>query len=127
MLQLLRAITDHLIVVAGAGGDRDGSMRPELGNLMATFADQAILTTDNPRSENPANIIAALYAGVAPERKNAVICELDREVAIKKAYAASRAKTMIALLGKGPEQYQIIGITKFPFSERIIVQNLSNA
>lgn len=126
VLGLLRSMTDHLIVVAGAGGDRDGSMRPELGKLMAQYADRTILTTDNPRTEDPADIIAALYAGIDADRKHTVVCELDREVAIKKAYAASRAQTIIALLGKGPEQYQIIGGTKFPFSERTIVQNLSN-
>ena len=64
ILSLLRSMTDHLIVVAGAGGDRDGAMRPVLGQLMAQYADRVILTTDNPRSENPADIIAALIPGL---------------------------------------------------------------
>jgi len=124
VLPLLRSLTDHLIVVAGAGGDRDTQMRPELGSLMAEFADISILTTDNPRSENPADIIAAMYAGVPADKKNFVICELDREVAIRKAVELSRRNSIIALLGKGPEQYQIFGTEKIPFSEKNIILNL---
>jgi UDP-N-acetylmuramoyl-L-alanyl-D-glutamate--2,6-diaminopimelate ligase len=126
VLPLLRSLTDHLIVVAGAGGDRDRAMRPVMGQLMSEYADQVFITSDNPRSENPADIIAAMYAGIAPEKKGAVVCELDREKAIQKAYACSRKGTVIALLGKGPDEYQIVGATKFPFSERQIVQRLPN-
>ena len=124
VLSLLRSLTDHLIVVAGAGGNRDTTMRPVLGKLMSEYADYAIFTTDNPRLENPADIIAALYAGVAPDKKNKVIGELDRQKAIEKAYLLSNSGSIIALLGKGPEQYQIIGTAKIPFSERTIVQQL---
>ncbi len=124
VLPLLRLLTDHLIVVAGAGGDRDTQMRPVLGQLMADYADQIFLTTDNPRSENPADIIAQMYAGVPQDKRNKVICELDREVAIKKAIGLSRAQSIIALLGKGPEQYQIIGASKIPFSEKNILLSL---
>ncbi len=124
VLPLLRSLTDHLILVAGAGGDRDAQMRPILGQLMAEYADHVFITTDNPRSENPADIIAAIYAGVPADKKDKVICELDREVAIKKAVELSRAKSIIALLGKGPEQYQIIGTHKIPFSEKNILLRL---
>ncbi len=126
VLPLLRSLTDHLIVVAGAGGDRDTQMRPVLGQLMAEYADNAFITTDNPRSENPADIIAQMYAGVSHDKKNKVICELDREVAIRKAIGLSRTQSIIALLGKGPEQYQIIGTQKIPFSERAIVKGLAS-
>jgi UDP-N-acetylmuramoyl-L-alanyl-D-glutamate--2,6-diaminopimelate ligase len=120
----LRSLTDHLIVVAGAGGDRDKQMRPVLGQLMAEYADHVFLTTDNPRSENPADIIAQMYAGISSDKKHKIICELDRERAIRKAIDLSRERSIIALLGKGPEQYQIIGTEKIPFSERAIIQNL---
>ena len=124
VLPLLRSLTDHLIVVAGAGGDRDNDMRSVLGQLMSEYAHVSILTTDNPRSENSADIIAAMYAGVSVDKKNNVICELDREVAIRKAIALSAPKSIIALLGKGPEQYQIFGTQKIPFSEKNIILNL---
>jgi UDP-N-acetylmuramoyl-L-alanyl-D-glutamate--2,6-diaminopimelate ligase len=124
VLTLLRTFTDHLIVVAGAGGDRDKHMRPILGQLMAEYADQVFITTDNPRSENAADIIAQIYAGVSDDKKHKITCEIDREVAIRSAIDMSRKKSIIALLGKGPEQYQLIGTQKIPFSERAIIQNL---
>lgn len=124
VLPLLRSLTDHLIVVAGAGGDRDRQMRPVLGQLMADFADHIFITTDNPRSENPADIIAAIYAGIPADKKAKATCELDRESAIKKAVALSKHNSIIALLGKGPEQYQIIGTQKVPFSEKNIILHL---
>ncbi len=125
VLPLLRSLTNHLILVSGAGGDRDRAMRPVMGRLLAEYADLVFLTTDNPRSENPADIIAAMYAGIDPEKRSRVICEVDREKAIQKAYAASRAGSIVALLGKGPDEYQIFGTIKMPFSERAIVQQLS--
>lgn len=124
VLPLLRSMTDHLIVVAGAGGDRDTAMRPVMGQLMAEYGDLAIITTDNPRSENPADIIAAVNNGVPPDQRHKVVCELDREVAIKKAYALSGNKSIIALLGKGPDEYQIFGTQKVFFSEKAILKNL---
>ncbi len=126
VLPLLRSMTNHLIVVAGAGGDRDRSMRPVLGHLMSQYADVVIITADNPRSENPAAIIAAISAGIPADKKDKVVCEVDRQKAIEIAYSRSQAGTIIALLGKGPEEYQIIGPSKIPFSERYILQNLSN-
>lgn len=124
VLPLLRSMTDHLIVVAGAGGDRDRMMRPVLGQLMAEYADHVFITTDNPRSENPADIIGAIYGGVSIDHQNKVMCEIDRETAIKKAYAVSKTNSIIALLGKGPDEYQIFGAVKQPFSERKIIQSL---
>ena len=124
VLPLLRSLTSHLIVVAGAGGDRDRASRPTLGALMGQYADRVIITADNPRTEDPADIIAALYTGISEDKKEKVLCEIDREKAIKKAYELSGPGTIIALLGKGPEQYQIIGSTKIPFSERGIIAQL---
>lgn len=124
VLPLLRSMTDHLIVVAGAGGDRDKAMRPIMGQLMAQFADHVLLTTDNPRSENAADIIKAMHAGVPQECAAKVLCELDRQKAIQLAYQASKQGSIIALLGKGPDEYQIFGTEKIFFSERAILKNL---
>ncbi len=83
-----------------------------------------MLTTDNPRSENPAAIIEAVRTGVPREHAAKVMCELDRQKAIQLAYQASRPGTIIALLGKGPDEYQIFGTEKRFFSERSILKNL---
>lgn len=124
VLPLLRSMTDHLIVVAGAGGDRDRAMRPVMGQLMAEFADRVFITTDNPRSENPADIIGAIYDGVPTDQRNKVVCQEDRHKAIELAYRSSKPNSIIALLGKGPDEYQIFGTVKQPFSERKIIQSL---
>lgn len=125
VLPELRTVTDNLIVVSGAGGDRDKQMRPILGALMSQYADTVVITSDNPRSEDPADIIAQIYAGIMPDKKRNILIELDREKAIQKAYELSTCGAIIALLGKGPQQYQLIGTVKYPFSERTIIKRLS--
>jgi UDP-N-acetylmuramoyl-L-alanyl-D-glutamate--2,6-diaminopimelate ligase len=124
VLPELRAATGDLIVVSGAGGDRDKQMRPVLGSLMVQYGDTVIITTDNPRSENPADIIEQIYSGIPRDKQAAVVIELDREKAIQKAYACSKKGSIIALLGKGPQQYQMIGTVKYPFSEQKIIKRL---
>lgn len=126
VLSLLRKMTTNLIVVFGAGGERDRTMRPQLGAIASTIADLVVLTTDNPRRENIQDIITDIQSGIdAITQSKRVVIELDRKEAIKKAYAHSSKGTIIALLGKGPDEYQLIGTTKIPFSERAIVTSLS--
>lgn len=124
VLSTLRKLTDRLIVVFGCGGDRDASKRPMMGVIAAEYADLVILTTDNPRSENPRNIIEDIYRGVQKEMQAKIVIELDREKAIRYAYAYSHDHAIIALLGKGPDEYQQIGSVKYPFSEKKILQQL---
>jgi UDP-N-acetylmuramoyl-L-alanyl-D-glutamate--2,6-diaminopimelate ligase len=124
VLSMLKAHSNHLVVVSGAGGDRDKTMRPRMGNALGKLADKVILTSDNPRSENPADIALAMQDGVALQDRHKVIIELDREKAIRQAYAVSTAESIIALLGKGPDEYQIILDKKIPFSERTIIRSL---
>lgn len=126
LFTVLSSITDHLILVFGAGGERDRTMRPIMGSIAARFAHNIFLTTDNPRSENPASIIADIMQGIDAAQRSKVTIELDREQAIKKAYKASKPTSIIALLGKGPEEYQIIGTAKQYFSEASIVKGLCN-
>ncbi len=114
-------LTDHVIVVFGAGGDRDQGRRPEMGAIVAQYADILIITTDNPRHEDPEKIVADILRGIPENIRDSIICEPDRKKAIEKAYALSRKDSIIALLGKGPEEYQLIGDTKIPFSEREIL------
>lgn len=121
VLSMLRDYTDDLIVVFGAGGDRDATRRPLMGAIAATYANKIVLTSDNPRSEDPATIAQAVYAGIPQELTSKVTIELDREQAIKKAYTLSGAGSVIVLLGKGPDEYQIYKGVKTYFSEKNIL------
>ena len=124
VLSTLRDLTSHLIVVCGAGGDRDKTKRPLMGALAAEYADIVIFTSDNPRSEDPAIIIQEMITGVEDNYRHKISVVLDREEAIKKAYAFSTEKSMIALLGKGPDHYQLIKGQKLYFNEAEILKNL---
>lgn len=122
IFETVRPWTDHLIVIFGAGGGKDHSKRPLMGQLAATYADMVIITTDNPRKEDPQAIISDIVVGISQELMHKVICEPDRELAIYKARKMANSSTVILLLGKGPDEYQIIGETKIPFSERAFLQ-----
>ncbi|MEX2438109.1 MAG: UDP-N-acetylmuramoyl-L-alanyl-D-glutamate--2,6-diaminopimelate ligase [Candidatus Babeliales bacterium] len=124
LLTLLRGLSDHLIVVFGCGGDRDTTKRPAMGKIASELADRVILTSDNPRSEDPGMIMQEIAAGVAAKNTHKIMYEIDREKAIRRAYALSGATSIIALLGKGPDEYQIFGSSKSPFSEKKIIYAL---
>jgi UDP-N-acetylmuramyl-tripeptide synthetase len=106
----------RLVVVFGCGGDRDRTKRPAMGAIAARVSDRVILTTDNPRSERVEAIVAEIRAGM--ERSADVVVQLDRARAIRSAISSSRAGDLVALLGKGHEDYQIVGTESFPFSDR---------
>jgi UDP-N-acetylmuramoyl-L-alanyl-D-glutamate--2,6-diaminopimelate ligase len=97
-------VTGRLIVVFGAGGDRDTGKRPEMGRVAAAQADLAIVTDDNPRGEDPAEIRAAVLAGAPGAREIA-----DRRAAIAAAIAEAGRNDIVLIAGKGHEQGQIIG------------------
>ena len=125
ILSTLSALSKDLIVVFGCGGDRDASKRPIMGALAKKYAQTVILTLDNPRSEDPKEITEEILTGISQENRKNVFIELDRKKAIEQAYALSKPGSIIALLGKGPDEYQIIKDTKIPFSEREILQSFS--
>jgi len=125
VLPLLKSLTSHLIIVFGCGGDRDRTKRPVMGALAAQWADGVIITTDNPRSEDPMMIVQEIYSGIDPHLSHKVIIELDRKRAIEIAYAQAHQGTIIALLGKGPDEYQQVGTAKSFFSEARIITSLS--
>jgi UDP-N-acetylmuramoyl-L-alanyl-D-glutamate--2,6-diaminopimelate ligase len=124
VLSAVRPLTKKLIVVFGAGGDRDREKRPQMGAIASIFSDHVILTTDNSRSEDPAVIIQEIYAGISIQERHKVTIELDREAAIKRAFTLSDSQSIILLLGKGPDEYQLTNGVKTPFSERAILQSL---
>jgi UDP-N-acetylmuramoyl-L-alanyl-D-glutamate--2,6-diaminopimelate ligase len=119
VLGTLAALTSgKLYVVFGCGGDRDRAKRPVMGEIAARLTDLAVLTTDNPRSEDPAQICRDIAAGM-PGGSFRVI--LDREQAIDFALDIARPGDVILLAGKGHETYQDIGGERIPFDEAAIV------
>jgi len=123
-LSTLRLLTSQLIVVFGAGGGKDKLKRPIMGFIAAEIADIIIITSDNPRFEDPIVIAEDITRGIPEKLQHKIVQELDRKKAIEYAYRLSDQGSIIALLGKGPDEYQIIGTTKHYFSERTIVEQL---
>jgi UDP-N-acetylmuramoyl-L-alanyl-D-glutamate--2,6-diaminopimelate ligase len=124
-LQAVRPFTrGRLIVVFGAGGDRDRGKRPEMGEIAERLADHAIVTSDNPRTEDPEAIIDQIEAGM--RQKNHERIENRRE-AIARALSIADAEDVVLLAGKGHETYQIRGTDKLPFDEKVIVAELARA
>lgn len=120
VLHTLRPVTaGRLIVLFGCGGDRDTGKRPIMGRIAAALADLAVVTSDNPRTEDPERIIDDIVAGVPAGA--AVRRIADRREAIRWALGESRAGDTLLLAGKGHETYQIVGKEYRPFDERIIV------
>lgn len=106
----------RLICVFGCGGDRDPKKREPMGRAVAKWADVAIVTTDNARSEDPAAIARAILPGLAG--KNDVVVELDRGLAIERAIAEAKPGDVVLIAGKGHETYQIIGGETKHFDDR---------
>lgn len=127
ILPILKNMTDNLIVVFGCGGDRDKHKRPIMGALAANIADKVIITSDNPRTENLDEIINQIYSGVPQDKKDKVIIESDRAKAIEIGYKLSKKESIIAILGKGPDEYQIFGNEKFYFSDKETILNSSKS
>ncbi len=106
----------RVIVVFGCGGDRDRSKRPRMGRVATDLADLAVLTTDNPRHEDPRAIVAEVLAGVV--RTDVLVIEPDRRAAIDLAVSAARPGDVVLVTGKGHEQFQIVGDHALPFEDR---------
>jgi len=120
-LQALRPhCSGELICVCGAGGDRDRGKRPHMGAAAERFADRVILTSDNPRSEDPQAIIDQIRAGFAEPGR--ALCIVERAVAIETALREAAPDDLVLVAGKGHEDYQQIGSTRYPFSDREQVQ-----
>jgi UDP-N-acetylmuramoyl-L-alanyl-D-glutamate--2,6-diaminopimelate ligase len=122
VLSGLRPVTqENLVIVLGCGGDRDSAKRPLMGAAAASLADTAILTTDNPRSEDPLAILAEMLSGaltVPQHRRAHVIIEPDRSAAIGLAVAGAGKGDVVLIAGKGHEHGQYTGSTVIPFDDR---------
>jgi UDP-N-acetylmuramoyl-L-alanyl-D-glutamate--2,6-diaminopimelate ligase len=118
----LRTGNEILITVVGCGGDRDKTKRPVMARIAARLSDRVILTSDNPRSEVPEEIIAEMLAGVDKENYRNVQNITDRHDAIRIACAMSRNNDVILVAGKGHEKYQEIKGEKFPFDDKEVLK-----
>jgi len=126
---VLRAARDFVqgrtIVVFGAGGDRDRTKRPTMGAIAARLADLAIVTSDNPRSEDPAAIIEEILSGVE-DRRNVEV-QPDRARAIARAVEVAEAGDFVIIAGKGHEPYQEIRGVRYPFDDRRVARDALRA
>jgi UDP-N-acetylmuramoyl-L-alanyl-D-glutamate--2,6-diaminopimelate ligase len=125
-LHTLRGIkgSNRLITVFGCGGDRDRTKRPVMGRLAAELSDLAIVTSDNPRTEDPQAIIAEIVGGMAGHTHYSV--EPDRKKAIFAAIQKAEQGDIVFIAGKGHEDYQIIGTTKIHFDDREVAREALN-
>ena len=111
-----------IVVVFGAGGDRDKNKRAKMGFIASKFAKKIIVTSDNPRSEDPQKIIEDILQGIKNPKSTVVI--LDREKALEEAIKWQEKDEVLLILGKGDETYQEINGEKIPFDDREIIKNL---
>ncbi len=133
MINVLESIRDlldanqNMIVVFGAGGDRDKGKRPQMASAGVRLADQCVLTSDNPRSENIEDIINDMLEGLTPAQQQAVMVIPDRRQAIHVAVQLAKPDDVVVVLGKGHETYQEIKGEKLPFDDKKILQEYLNA
>ena len=124
ILQAVKTYTKgKVICVFGCGGDRDSSKRPLMGEVSGRIADYTIITSDNPRTEEPNEIIKQIENGIK-KTNGKYICIENRREAIKMAIKTANKKDLILLAGKGHEPYQEINGVNYPFDERIIVKEI---
>lgn len=114
----------QLITVFGCGGDRDAAKRPLMAQVAERWSDHVIVTSDNPRSEDPDKIIEEIHRGFSAEHRHKVHREPDRRKAIALALQLCRPGDVVLIAGKGHEEYQEVGREKFPFSDAQVAREL---
>lgn len=122
----IRTKNEQLITIVGCGGDRDKTKRPIMADIASTLSDKTIITSDNPRTENPDDIIAEMEKGVAPQNYKKTISISDRKQAIKTACQLAQPNDIILIAGKGHETYQEIQGVRYDFDDMQIVKELLN-
>lgn len=123
----IRTNNENVITVVGCGGDRDKTKRPLMAQIACEYSNKVILTSDNPRTENPEQIINDMKAGVEPQHYKKVLSITNREEAIKTACMLAESNDIILVAGKGHEKYQEINGEKFPFDDlEVLKEALGN-
>ena len=126
-IQAVRTRNEQVITVVGCGGDRDKTKRPLMAEISAELSDKVILTSDNPRSEDPDTIINEMRIGVPAEKTAKVMAITKREEAIKVACTLAVKGDILLVAGKGHEKYQEIKGERFPFDDfALVVETLKN-
>ena len=120
----IRTKNEQLITVVGCGGDRDKTKRPIMADIATDLSDKVLLTSDNPRSENPETIIAEMETGVAPQNYKKTVSIIDRKQAIKAACQLANPNDIILIAGKGHETYQEIQGIRHDFDDMKIVKEI---
>ncbi len=115
---------EQVITVVGCGGDRDKTKRPVMAEVAAEHSDKVILTSDNPRSEDPVQIIRDMEAGLSSAAKRKYISIADRKEAIKTAISLAKPEDIILVAGKGHEKYQEIKGVKYDFDDKKVVKEM---
>lgn len=123
-IKKLRKGHEQVITVVGCGGDRDKTKRPIMAQVACDYSDKVILTSDNPRTEEPAQILKDMEEGLSSSAKRKYISIVDRREAIKTAVMMSNAEDIILVAGKGHEKYQDVKGTKHPFDDKEILNEL---
>lgn len=120
-IQNIRKGTEQVITVLGCGGDRDKTKRPVMAQVACDWSDKVILTSDNPRSEDPEQILKEMDAGVMPNNRRKALTIVDRKEAIRTACHLAKPGDIIVVAGKGHEKYQEIKGVKHPFDDKQIL------
>jgi len=120
----IRTRNEKVITIVGCGGDRDKAKRPVMAKIACEYSDQVILTSDNPRTEDPNQIIAEMQEGVEPQNFRKVLSITDRFQAIKTACSIAQPNDIILIAGKGHEKYQEISGVKYDFDDMKTVKDL---
>ena len=120
----IRTKNEQLITVVGCGGDRDKTKRPIMANIASDLSDKIIITSDNPRTENPETIIEEMERGVAPQNYKKTVSIIDRKQAIKAACQLAQANDIILIAGKGHETYQEINGIRHDFDDMKMVKEM---
>ncbi len=125
-IQQLRKQGEQLITVVGCGGDRDKSKRPLMAEIAAEKSDRILLTSDNPRTEDPEQILNEMEAGLSISHKRKTLRISDRKEAIKAAVSLAQAGDVILIAGKGHEKYQEVAGVRHPFDDKAILKEIFN-
>jgi UDP-N-acetylmuramoyl-L-alanyl-D-glutamate--2,6-diaminopimelate ligase len=124
----IRSGNEQVITVVGCGGDRDSTKRPIMSKIACDLSDRVILTSDNPRSEDPESILKQMQNGIEKQNTKKTLSIVDRREAIRTAVALARPGDIVLVAGKGHEKYQEVNGVKYPFDDMgVLKENLNNA